>query len=192
VHVLAALLVLLIPIVLVAAEVGLTYWVLAPLEWTARWRAAPTQFTTLDFFALVFLLQLPLMLMLSLDADRTSMAFWVGCTYGWILLGLCWWYGVMRLSRAAVRKGWHRAIVLALVVPLGILAPATFVLLLAVGLVALINNSLADWIANWHLVAAGLALLAAMAVGRRLLQHVVRAAETVETVPRVAAGDEPA
>ena len=110
-------------------------WILGPLDRAARNRRHPVQFTMLDFFSLLFLLQLPLGVVHSFWSAEETGAVWVLDGFGWFATGLMWWISVRTLSRAGIHKPWHRVVFLLLVLPLAysgiIAAPFLFAALLA-------------------------------------------------------------
>ena len=88
--------------IIAAATMGA--WVLRPLDRAAKNRRHPTQFTIADFFCLFLLIQLPMALVHALVPKSEPAAIWVLDGLGWFFFGAAWWAGVLRLSRAGIRR----------------------------------------------------------------------------------------
>jgi len=103
---------------LVSAPVALGAWTLRPLDRAAKSRRCPTQFTIADFLCLFFLMQLSMAgVHSSMSYETESGVIWLLDVFGWVSCGLMWWMSVRTLSRAGIRRARHRAVFLALVLP---------------------------------------------------------------------------
>jgi hypothetical protein len=166
-----------------AALVVIPYWILRPIDRAAKDRRHPYQFTLADFACLFFLVQLSIAPGHFLFGEEQPQFVYVVVAYGWVASGLMWWFGVQRLSRAGVRKAWHRVIFLALVMPatlcgaLGV--PAMVVLTIAVmmdeGVATLPGGKMISGVAVPAAVAGALAVLWGCA---RFTRRIVAAAST--------------
>lgn len=128
-------LLLLIPAGFAAAAAA--RWIAEPIETLAKSRRAHLQFTLLDLLILFALLQLAVGTVQYLvgspgNSDyRQSqrVAAYVFDAFAALVIVLSWWCGVSMVSRAGIGRGWHRAIILAFVVPCGTVSLAALVLM---------------------------------------------------------------
>ncbi len=87
---------------LAGAAAGLTCigrYILGPLDQAARDQKRPTQFTMVDFLALVFLFQLPMAALHGLFDVRQEPRVWFFDAFAWIACCLMWGFSVATLSR---------------------------------------------------------------------------------------------
>ena len=109
------------PLGLIVAGLGM--WVFRPLDKAAKGRHCPTQFTIVDFFCLFFIVQAPTALIHSKTfAKEAGAAVYLLDGFVWICCGLIWWKSVEVMSRAGIRRPWHRIVFLTVVFPVTLVA----------------------------------------------------------------------
>ncbi|MCX7428249.1 MAG: hypothetical protein NTW96_21800 [Planctomycetia bacterium] len=106
---------------LVEIIVGLGIWVFRPLDNAAKGRRCPTQFTVVDFLCLFFIVQAPTALIHSKTFADGAGVYWLD-GFVWICCGLIWWKSVEVMSRAGIRRPWHRIVFLTVVFPVTVVA----------------------------------------------------------------------
>lgn len=132
----------------VAAAARVVRWIAEPIESLARARQARTQFTLADLLILFAMLQLAVGTIHYLTTSGREPGAMPSLQRGVFvvdglaaLIILCsWWCGVSMVSRAGVNQWWHRAIILAFVVPCGTLSVVAVIVLAIPGVVALANK----------------------------------------------------
>lgn len=172
---------------LAAAVVGLICigrYILEPLDQAARDRRRPTQFTMVDFLALMFLFQLPMAALHGQFDVRHEPHVWVFDVFAWIACSLMWGFSVATLSRAGIEKTWQRGVFLALVLPAAYFGSIAFtVALFAAGVGLYVERG-----CSWNAAALIAAILAGLALGFFLSARFVRkvVAESAENRQAVA------
>jgi hypothetical protein len=104
----------------------IAWWIIGPLDRAAN-RRRPVQFTMIDFFCLVFLVQLPMAAVHSLVPANETLTVWVLDAFGALACALLWWQSVARLSRADVVRVWQRSIFLTVVLPVACFGCIAFI-----------------------------------------------------------------
>lgn len=111
----------------VAVAIRVVRWIAEPIESLARSRQARTQFTLADLLVLFAMLQLAVGTVHYLvmrgagpgSGGRVPGAYGLDA-FAALFTVLCWWCGASMVSRAGIQRSWHRIVVLAFVVPVGI------------------------------------------------------------------------
>lgn len=94
-------------------------WILRPLDLAAKFKRKPTRFTILDFFGLVFLVQIPMALVhATLSRDDETLLYWVFMVLGWIASVAVWAMAVKTFSNAGIEAVWTRAALVFFVLPM--------------------------------------------------------------------------
>lgn len=120
-------------------------WILRPIDKSAKRFRRPTRFTILDFFGLVFLVQLPMALTLGLVPRREPAIFWAFLIVGWAVSTAVWATAVKTFSNAGIEDVWDRAILVFYVLPMAYFG--TFaVVIIAMVLVAMPAGTVLTWL----------------------------------------------
>ena len=117
----------------IACMIAAAVWILRPLDNAAGLAGRSLQFMVADFLALVFLLQLPLALFHAPFSPWAPPTVWLIDLLGCGSIVVLWLKSVGILSRALVRRAWHRTVFLVAILPVayaGTAALAVLVLLL--------------------------------------------------------------
>ena len=136
-------------------------WILWPLDAVATRQRHRVQFTVIDFFGLVFLLQLPMALInlgtpssMEYNMDGRLLLY----ILGWIATALVWWRSVVVFSRAGVTQTKDRALTVFLVLPMAYLGTFAIPVLLGAAL-------LGDYTTLKRCVLLGITLAVTIGVG---------------------------
>ena len=110
-------------------------WILWPLDRAARHRRARVQFTVIDFFGLVFLLQLPMALIRTAfqtdqPYDETRETEFLIYGMAWLATAMVWGKCVQIFSRAGVTNSTDRGLTVFLVLPMAFIGTLAIPLLL--------------------------------------------------------------
>ncbi len=124
-------------------------WILRPLDLAAKRYRRPTRFTILDFFGLIFLVQMPMALTHGLVPREEAAIFWIFLGLGWLVSVAVWGMAVKTFSNAGIENVWTRAMLVFFVLPMAYFG--TFAVV-GVALVARFNP--ADSIGPWLLQGA--------------------------------------
>jgi hypothetical protein len=148
-------------------------WILHPVDQAGKRLALPTQFTIVDFLCLFFLVQLPMAFIHYGDFGEAWGGRWLLDIFTWLACGSMWLVSVRTLSRAGVRKQWHRAVFLAFVLPVAVCSAIVVPCLTAVAVVMLLSNPPLDDL-RWPVLAlADAVLIAAVYVSGRFTRRIV-------------------
>lgn len=135
---------------IVACVVGwrVVRWIAEPIEDLAQARRAPTQFTLADLLILFAALQLAVGSVHYLATGGTplgSTGMSRDAALGFdavaaLVVVLSWWCGASMVSRAGIQHWWHRAVILAFVVPCGAVSAVVMVGLLMTVVPLIVNG----------------------------------------------------
>lgn len=165
--------------------------ILGLLDRAAKDRKRPIQFTLGDFLCLFLLLQLATAAPYWLNV-RDSETTWEIYLIGWIVIGLLWCITVRTLSLAGIRKTWHRAVLLMVVIP-GTIFAALAVPVLGIvtfGIVAKNGDRLSEVPVLVEIACAQLVLLAAMLAFRALTRKIMTTAAEAAARPAPGPSDD--
>jgi hypothetical protein len=164
----------------VIAGIGIV--VFGPLDRAARGRQCPTQFTIVDFFCLIFIIQAPTALIHGgfLDNGLVGM-IWVFDAFAWFSCGMVWLKSVQVMSRAGIEKPWHRVIFLAFIVPVSLVGVIGGPILAMVLIFSIVEYDTGP-------LPIALALSAALIIGLALSAYFTRAMVAASPFPE-AEGD---
>lgn len=172
----------------VVVAVGILYWIMWPLEALSRTRPIRSQFTLSDLLVLFVMLQMIVGTVhyltieeagfLAADSRPLEMLLIDG---GAALITLVsWWCGVGVVSRAGIDRWWHRAVIVALVVPLGACSALISLFLLILAICSMFSGAARlGWLAAFSAWSALTAVIAACGLLTRWIaaKYQPRAAE---------------
>jgi hypothetical protein len=99
----------------VPVTLAMWWWIAAPVDRAAKERKCPGQLMLIDLFGLFTLLQLMLSPVFHSFGGRTgrpqdndNSTYWPFCIPIAFVAALIWWTTVQAMSRAGVRRAWHR------------------------------------------------------------------------------------
>jgi hypothetical protein len=172
------------------AMLGLSGWVLGPLEQRAKRGQHRIQFTLGDWICLILMIQL----WTAVVHSFTSVAGQIGGSvlvmdiYGWVLVVVLWLGVVLRLSAAGIRKAWHRGVALVVIYPLNVLGAiiAPSLLVAAVFSQVAFQEDRAPPIVPLACAAVLALLLGAMAVSAHFVKRIVAALDSESAERNVA------
>lgn len=158
----------------IGGMIAVGVWILGPLDRAAGNGRSARQFTVADFLALVFLLQLPLGLIHARFAPPESRTVWLLDFFACGSVLALWLKSVGVLSRAGIRRSWHRGVFLTLVLPVAYAGLTPVVAILGIVLNGtLIDPGALDRSQLGVLAAALGGVIAAILVSARFTRHMV-------------------
>jgi hypothetical protein len=170
---------------LVAAAALLTAigrYILGPLDRAARHWMRPTQFTMIDFLSLVFLFQLPMAALRSLDHERgdAQELIWLLHLFCWIVTAAMWGLSVRTLSRAGIENTWHRGVFLAFVLPAAYFGSIALVVSLCAAVLSICMEGIPSTTAALTMLAVVAGLLAGFFLSAKFVRKMVAASPLAE------------
>ncbi len=122
-------------------------WIFRPVDRAAKDREHPTQFTILDFFCLFFIIQLAMAVIhwqFGLGPDAQMEYVYIFDGFAWFACGALWMKSVQLMSRAGIKKPWHRVYFLAVIIPGTLVAAMATPALLSISVGMIANTASAD------------------------------------------------
>ncbi len=104
----------------VAMQIAVGIWVFRPVDQAAKDREHPTQFTIIDFFCLIFVIQVSMAVvhwLLGSRRDDEMAIVYIFDVFSWFACCTLWMKSVQLMSRAGIERPLHRVFFLAFIIP---------------------------------------------------------------------------